>query len=121
VRTARFVDEDNRFVTVDYGLEEHVSTFMTPSGTELPFKSKLKVRVELPDGTRFVAYQNMSGGGLLYKTDDGAWEYFEEGLGCLVAERVSARGEPPAYEPRFRGLFCAQSIPDADKKKMKKK
>ena len=66
MRSSKFVNERNEYILVDYGIEEHESTFIGPGGVKMPFKSKLKVRVEMPDGTRFVAYQNMSTEGRLY-------------------------------------------------------
>ena len=106
LRSQRFVDDSNRYVSVDYGREETAreSTFVTPAGLRLPFKSKLKVRVEMPDGARFIAYQRMSVSGNMYVSDDGRWEYLEEGLHCVVAERAAdGRG----YELRFQGFLCA--------------
>ena len=54
-RSQKFVDESGAFVHVDYGAdkEPRTSVFVLSNGVQLPFKSKLKVRVELPDGTRF--------------------------------------------------------------------
>lgn len=104
VRSARFVSENGVYLNVDYGREEHESTFVAPSGVVLPFRTKLKVRVTAPDGRRFVAWQVMSPRGVLYKTDDGRWEYFEEGTGCVLAE-MSDEGD--GYELRFQGVLCA--------------
>ena len=52
IRSARFVSENGDYLYVDYGREEHESTFTAPSGVTLPFKTKLKVRVTAPDGRR---------------------------------------------------------------------
>lgn len=104
IRSVRFVSEDGLFLNVDYGREEHESTFVAPNGVRLPFKTKLKVRVTLPDGRRFVAWQVMSMRGVLYKTDDEHWEYFEEGTGCVVAEKAK---DGDGYELRFNGVLCA--------------
>ncbi len=104
-RSSKFVNEENAYLHVDYGLEEHESTFYGPSGVPMPFKSKLKVRVEMPDGTRFVAYQNLAPTGNLYKTEDEEWEFFESGgAGCLVAQLDKDRS---GYITRFRGTLCA--------------
>ena len=62
------------------------------------------VRVELPDGTSFVAYQNLAPAGNLYKTQNEKWEFFESGAGCIVAELAKDRS---GYIPRFRGTLCA--------------
>lgn len=104
VRSARFVSENGVYLDVDYGREDHESTFVAPNGVVLPFRTKLKVRVTAPDGRRFVAWQVMSPRGVLYKTDDGHWEYFEEGTGCVLAE-MSDDGD--GYELRFQGVLCA--------------
>ena len=78
LRENQFVDEERRFLLVEYGKGEVRETeFVTPTGVRLPFKSALQVRVTLPDGTRFVAYQNMIIAGNLYFTEDRQWEYFE--------------------------------------------
>ena len=57
IRSSRYVNEEGVFLYVDYGREEHESTFVAPNGLELPFRTKLKVRVTAPDGRRFVAWQ----------------------------------------------------------------
>ena len=105
-RSQKFVDDANNYVHVDYGSEKEprVSTFTLSNGVKLPFRSKLKVRVELPDGTRFVAYQRMSEAGNLYMTDDEDYEYFEQGTGCLVGYR--AKGER-RFGVVFQGVLCA--------------
>lgn len=106
LRSTRFVDDDNNYLHVDYGRdkEEHTSTVVFDNGVRWPFKTKNKVRVELPDGTIFVAYQNMAPTGNLYKTEDGEWEFFESGAGCIVAEYDEKRD---GYVTRFRGTLCA--------------
>lgn len=98
------MSENGVYLNVDYGREDHESTFVAPNGVVLPFRTKLKVRVTAPDGRRFVAWQVMSPRGVLYKTDDGHWEYFEEGTGCVLAE-MSDDGD--GYELRFQGVLCA--------------
>ena len=114
VRSARFVSENGDYLYVDYGREEHESTFVAPSGVSLPFKTKLKVRVTAPDGRRFVAWQVMSPRGVLYKTDNEHWEYYEEGTGCILAERAS---DGDGYELRLaavrHGLAYATTIAGA--------
>ena len=105
-RSQKFVDESGEFVHVDYGAdkEPRTSTFVLSNGVQLPFKSKLKVRVELPDGTRFTAYQRMSTAGNLYLDEDENWEYFEQGTGCLVAQKAS---DGKGFLVRFQGTLCA--------------
>lgn len=90
-QTVRFVDDDGRFVTVQYGVgdEDHTTTFVSPvNGKEIELKSKLRVRVEHFDGTRFTAYQcmNMLQSGTMYKTDDGEWMFLANGFTCMVFE-----------------------------------
>ena len=93
-RFSKFVNERNEYILVDYGIEEHESTFIGPGGVEMPFKSKLKVRVEMPDGTRFVAYQNMSTEGRLYVSSNERWRFLEHGVAAYVAERLGLPGSP---------------------------
>ena len=106
IRSSRFVDEDNNYLNVDYGRDtkDHASTAVLDNGVRWPFKSKNMVRVELPDGTRFVAYQNLAPTGNLYKTEDEEWEFFESGTGCIVARLAKDRS---GYLSRFRGTLCA--------------
>lgn len=105
-RSQKFVDESGAFVHVDYGAdkEPRTSVFVLSNGVQLPFKSKLKVRVELPDGTRFTAYQRMSTAGNLYLDEDEEWEYFEQGTGCLVAQKAP---DGKGFLVRFQGTLCA--------------
>lgn len=104
LRESQFVDENRRYILVEYAKGEIRETeFTTPTGVRLPFKSALQVRVTLPDGKQFIAYQNMSLVGNLYFTEDRKWEYFEEGTGCILAE-LAADGD--GYLPRFQGVLC---------------
>ena len=103
-RSSQFVDDQGRLIYVEYARGEyHETEFTTPTGVRLPFKSKLKVRVTLWDGTRFTAYQNMSFEGVLYKTEDSDWEYFEQGAGCAVA-RIHDDGD--GYKLVYSGVLC---------------
>lgn len=108
IRSARFVSEEGVYLNVDYGREDHESTFVAPNGLELPFRTKLKVRVTAPDGRRFVAWQVMSPRGVLYMTDNKQWEYYEEGTGCVLAELAD---DGDGYELRFQGVLCANLKP----------
>ena len=113
-RTSKFVNERNEYIVVDYGIEEHESTFIGPGGVRMPFKSKLKVRVEMPDGTRFVAYQNMSTEGRLYVTDNERWRFLERGVAAYVAERAPDKN---GHILRYQGTLCASvRNPDNEKK-----
>ena len=106
LRSTRFVDDNNNYLHVDYGRDtkDHESIAVLDNGVRWPFKSKNMVRVELPDGTRFIAYQNLAPAGNLYKTEDEEWEFFESGVGCIVARFEKARS---GYVTRFRGTLCA--------------
>ena len=113
-RTSKFVNESNEYIVVDYGIEEHESTFIGPGGVSMPFKSKLKVRVEMPDGTRFVAFQNMSTEGRLYVTDNGRWRFLERGVAAYVAERAPDKN---GFLLRYQGTLCANvRNPENEKK-----
>ncbi len=106
LRSNRFVDDNSNYLHVDYGRDtkDHESVAVLANGVRWPFKSKNMVRVELPDGTSFVAYQNLAPAGNLYKTENEKWEFFESGAGCIVAELAKDRS---GYIPRFRGTLCA--------------
>ena len=113
-RSSKFVNERNEYILVDYGIEEHESTFIGPGGVKMPFKSKLKVRVTMPDGERFVAFQNMSAEGRLYVTDNGRWRFLERGVAAYVAERAP---EKDGYLLRYQGTLCANvRNPENEKK-----
>ena len=59
VQTNVFADDDGNVISVDYGRSEtdHVNTFRAPTnGKEMEFKSKLMVKVTLPNGDRFKAW-----------------------------------------------------------------
>ena len=104
LRESQFVDENRRYILVEYGKGDVRETeFTTSTGVRLPFKSSLQVRVTLPDGEQFVAYQNMSPMGNLYLTEDRKWEYFEEGTGCILAEQAA---DGDGYLMRFQGVLC---------------
>lgn len=113
-RTSKFVNERNEYIVVDYGIEEHESTFIGPGGVEMPFKSKLKVRVTMPDGERFVAYQNLSTEGRLYVTDNGRWRFLERGVAAYVAERAPDKN---GHVLRYQGTLCASVRNPKNRKK----
>lgn len=106
-RSARFVDEDGTFLYVDYANDKkpHVTRFVTGQGVEMEYKSGYKVRVTAPSGERFVGYQNISPRGNLFISEDGRWEYYEEGTYCILAEYSE---EIDGYETRFEGVVCAK-------------
>ena len=105
-RSQKFVDESGQFVHVDYGMEKEprMSTFVLSNGVKLPFKSKLKVRVTMPDGDDFIAYQRMSTAGNLYMDEKENWEYFEQGTGCLIAHKAP---DGKGFLIRYQGTLCA--------------
>jgi len=115
-RSSRFVDEAGAVVSVEYARgEERTTQFVAPNGAKMPYKSKLKVRVTMPDGDRFIAYRHMSLAGVLYKTSDEDWEYLEEGTACAVAQRAD---DGKGYVLRFQGVMTMNSsAKDAMKKK----
>ena len=78
LRSTRFVDDENNYLHVDYGRDtkDHESVAILDNGVRWPFKTKNMVRVELPDGTSFIAYQNLAPAGNLYKTENEEWEFF---------------------------------------------
>jgi hypothetical protein len=108
MQTVRFVDDDGRFVSVQYGVgdEDHVTTFVSPvNGKEIELKSKLRVRVRLDDGTSFTGFQcmNMLQSGTMYKTDDGEWMFLANGFTCMVFEYDKERRD---HRVVFRGALA---------------
>ena len=78
VQSNIFSNDDGYAVRIDYGRSgsDHVNTFENPAtGKETEFRSRLVVKVHLPDGDVFTAWQcmNFLRSGTMYKTDDGAW------------------------------------------------
>jgi len=114
-RSSRFIGENGEMVSVEYARgEEHTTYFTAPNGARMPYKSKLKVRVTLPDGDRFTAYRNLSLAGVLYKTSDEDWEYFEEGAACAVARKAP---DGNGYLLVFQGVLCMSDAGETVKKK----
>ncbi len=106
-QTCEFVDEDGRFVTVDYGVgkTDHTTTFKSPAnGKLMDFKSKLRVRVHLPDRT-LLAYQcmNVTNSGTMYRTDDEEWVFLANGFTCSVFQRLEDKSD---YLEVFNGVLC---------------
>ncbi len=104
-----FSDEDGNLVAVDYGRSDtdHVNTFVAPlTGKEMEFRSKLVVRAELPDGTKFTAWQcmNFLRRGTMYKTDNGRWMLLANGFSCSVYMRDDEAGGE--YREVYRGVLC---------------
>lgn len=104
-----FSDEGGNLVTVAYGVaeREHVNAFVSPvTGKEMPFKSKLVVEVDLPDGDSFRAWQcmNFRARGTMYRTDNGRWQILVNGFTCEVFRR--SPDDPEAYSVAYRGVLC---------------
>lgn len=74
-----FSDENGNVVEIEYGHAEkdHHSKFIAPrTGKELDYRTRLLVKVHLPDGDSFKAWQCMNiynTAGTMYKTDNEEW------------------------------------------------
>ena len=115
-----FSDEDGNLVVVEYGRSDsdHVNTFVSPAtGKEMEFKSKLVVRAELPDGTRFKAWQcmNFLARGTMYKTDNERWMLLANGFSCTVYRQTEE--DETRYAEVFRGVLC--DTPDVGERRKK--
>ena len=123
VQTNVFADDDGNVISVDYGRSEteHVNTFRAPTnGKEMEFRSKLMVKVTLPNGDRFKAWQcmNFLSMGTMYKTDDEEWMLLANGFTSIVyrQETFERSGrEETRYAEVFRGVLC--DIADREVKK----
>ena len=118
VQTNIFSSDDGHVVTVAYGRSEsfHVNTFRNPAtGKDVEFKSKLVVRVKLPDGDSFTAWQcmNFFESGTMYKTDDDEWQILVNGFTCRMFLRVNDGSG--LYNEVYRGILCES--PKSEKKK----
>ena len=102
----RYVDDANNYVTVEEGRDEkdHFYNVTLPNGRTVKDKTRSKVRVTLPDNTRFIAYQRLSPFGNLFRTDDEKWEYLVQGMACCVARMAPDGG---GYSIMFQGTLCA--------------
>ena len=102
-----FADDDGRLVEVEYWRadKDHVNTFLSPvNGKEMEFRSRLVVRVLLPDGNRIVAWQcmNFLRQGTMYETDNHRWKVLVNGFSTLLFQR-----EPDGrYREVYRGVLC---------------
>ena len=102
----RYVDDANNYVTVEEGRDEkdHFYNVTLPNGRTVKDKTRSKVRVTLPDNTRFIAYQRLSPFGNLFMTDDEKWEYLVQGTGCFVAHLAK---DGKGYQIAYQGTLCA--------------
>ena len=104
-----FSDEDGFLVALNYGVAEktHENTFVSPvTGETMPFKSRLLVLAELPDGEELKAWQcmNFLPRGTLYQTDDEKWKILVEGFSCtLYAQDPKSEAD---YVTVYRGVLC---------------
>ena len=104
-----FSDEDGFLVALNYGVAEkpHENTFVSPvTGETMPFKSRLLVLAELPDGEELKAWQcmNFLPRGTLYQTDDEKWKILVEGFSCtLYAQDPKNEAD---YVTVYRGVLC---------------
>ena len=109
VQTNVFADDDGNVITVDYGRSEteHVNTFRAPTnGKTMEFKSKLMVKVTLPDGDRFKAWQcmNFLTSGTMYKADNEEWMFLANGFSSIVYHQDER--DRTRYREVFRGVLC---------------
>ena len=105
-----FADDDGNVVTVSYGRSDsdHVNTFVSPvTGKEMEFRSKLMLKVELPDGDAVKAWQcmNFLPRGTMYETDDAEWKVLANGFSVVIYRRT---GDPAPYDylEVYRGVIC---------------
>ena len=114
----RFLSDDGEFITVEYGSGDdvHKSTFISPAnGKEMTFESKLRVRVEMSDGERFMAYQcmNFLRSGTMYKSSDEKWMYHANGFTCSVylrdEEKLDTVGRP-LYRNVYNGVVSQAPV-----------
>ena len=113
-----FSDEDGFLVALDYGVAEkpHENTFVSPAtGETMPFKSRLLVLAELPDGEALKAWQcmNFLPRGTMYQTDDEKWKILVEGFSCVVYLKDAENGGD--YKIVYLGVLC--DSPDIGVKK----
>ena len=104
-----FADDDGNVVVVSYGRSgsDHVNTFVSPvTGEELEFKSKLMVKIELPDGDTFKAWQcmNFLPSGTMYKTDNEEWIVYVNGFTCALY--CQTEEDDTRYLEVYKGVLC---------------
>lgn len=84
-----FIDDDGNVVSIVSGRlsEDHVFQVVSPgNGKLVDYKSKEAVKITLPDGQEFTAYQTLNTIpiGNMYKTEDGGIIYVTNGLMCRI-------------------------------------
>ena len=106
-----FTDANGNIVTVEYGnsKKDHVSKFTAPNGKVLDMKTKLGVRVTLPAGDDFLAWECMNtlSVGTMYRTDNQKWLYHANGISCRVFKKAlnPSTGQDD-YLEIFEGVIC---------------
>ncbi len=109
-QTSLFTDENGNIVSVDYGRSknDHESKFTAPNGKVLTMKSKLGVRVTLPDGDEFVGWECMNPlqTGTMYRSDDEEWMYHANGITCTVFKKAVNPNGKEDYLLVFEGIIC---------------
>lgn len=115
VQSNIFSGEDGRVVQVEYGRSksDHVNKFQSPvTGKTMDFKSKLLVKVHLPEGDDFLAWQcmNFTSSGTMYRSDNDKWMFHANGFSCAVYRRDES--DPSRYLEVFRGVLCDTSNVD---------
>ena len=118
MQTSLFTDENGNIVSVDYGRskKDHESKFTAPSGKVMTMKSKLAVRVTLPDGTDFVAWECMNPlpSGTMYRTNNEKWMYHANGITCQVFSKTLNPDGKEDYLLVFEGMICEGPKKGAD-------
>ena len=114
-----FADDDGRVIVVDYGRSDsdHYNSFVSPvTGKEMDFRSRLMVKVRLPDGDTIKAWQcmNFLPRGTLYMTDDEEWKVLADGFSFTIYHQTDEK-PPRDYLEVFRGVIC--DTPEMEVKK----
>ena len=106
-----FTDSEGDIVAVEYGRtkREHKSNFVAPSGKVMESKSSRAVRVTLPDGESFLAWECMNSlpSGTMYRSGDENWMYHANGISCRVFHKAVNPGTgQDDYLVVFEGIVC---------------
>ncbi len=105
-----FTDEDGNLIRVDYGSSKraHTSNFTAPNGKVFASSTSTGVRVTLPDGERFVAWNclNPLTQGAMYRSDDEEWMYLANGATCTVFQKAVNPEGKDDYLIIFEGIVC---------------
>ena len=109
-QSSMFTDSDGNIVAVEYGRSksDHKSNFTAPNGKVVEMKSKLGVRVTLPDGESFLAWEcmNVLPSGTMYRSDNEKWMYHANGISCRVFEKAQNANGEDDYLEVFEGIIC---------------